>query len=86
MIEAKLSLPRLRARTTANSGRWSFYIALPFPSSTCAPGLRAHLQLRSFGLDSVRSAVDWRARAHVFESKGMVAIAVRFVACASDGL
>jgi len=38
------------------SGRWSFYTASLFPSSTCAREVWARHQLKSFGRDPVRNA------------------------------
>jgi hypothetical protein len=75
----------VKPETTADSRRWSFYTALRFPSSTCAPERRARLRLRSFGRESVRNVGNWHAMAAVCESKGMAVIADRFVACAWDG-
>ena len=87
MVEAPALFGQsVKPETTADCRRWSFYTALPFPSSTCAPDLLALPRLKSFGHDSVRNAGNWRLMAAVCESKDMAVIAVRFVACAWDGL
>jgi hypothetical protein len=81
----------LAGKTCLNHRRhrqWSVYTALPFRSSSSAPEapeLRAHLRLKSFGLDSVPDAGNWRGMADGCGCKGMVAIAGQGAACVRDG-
>ena len=78
MIEATLSLTRQASlRPPPVSGRWSFYTALLFPSSTCAREVRVRHRLKSFDREAVHNAGNWRAMADACASKGMVATAVR---------
>ena len=54
VIEASFLLTeRASPKPPPVSRRWSFYTALRFPSSTCAPKLRALPRLKSFGHDAV---------------------------------
>jgi hypothetical protein len=59
------------------SGRWSFYTASLFPSSTCVREVRARRRLKNFGRDSVHNAGNWRGKADACAWKGTVATADR---------
>ena len=68
------------------SGRWSFYTAWLFPSSTCAREVRGRHRLKSFGRDAVHNAGNWRVMVDACGCKDMVAIAVKSAALVRDGL
>ena len=59
------------------SGRWSFYTAWLFPSSTCAREVRARHRLKSFGREPVRNAGKWRGMADGYACKGTVSTGAR---------
>jgi len=81
VIEATLSLvERASPEPPPVSGRWLFYTALLFPSSTSAHEVRVRHRLKSFGPDSVHNAGNWRATAEGCGCKGMAAIAARSAA------
>ena len=62
------------------SGRWSFYTASLFPSSTCAREVRERHRLKSFGRDAVHNAGNWHVTVDACGCKGMVATAVKSAA------
>ncbi|PYU97309.1 MAG: hypothetical protein DMG10_31080 [Acidobacteria bacterium] len=78
VIEASFLLTeRASPKPPPVSRRWSFYTALRFPSSTCAPEVWARHRWKSFGRDPAHNAGSWRAMADAFACKGMVVTADR---------
>ena len=59
------------------SGRWSFYTAWLFPSSTCAHEVRARHRLKSFGRDPVRDVDKCHGMAEGYACKGTVCTGAR---------
>src|SRR5437773_1143418 len=62
VIEASFLLTeRASPKPPPVSRRWSFYTALRFPSSTCAPEVWARHRWKSFGRDPAHNAGRWRS-------------------------